>query len=151
EIIKSNITIDDLGKINQLSDKEFLQIGTCAAEIAKDDGVREAINIKIKRLVNRKGFVVVGRDVTTKILPDAEIKIVLDADIETRVFRKINQLGYENDFALIFDDLMQCDFKSYDLIQQAKQISTIIDMKNLSLDQAIQKILKLVIYHALQH
>ncbi|CAG8823211.1 23678_t:CDS:1, partial [Cetraspora pellucida] len=151
EIINSNITIDDLEKINQLSDKEYLQIGTYAAEIAKDNGVREAINTIINRLVNGKGFVVVGRDVTTKILPNAEIKIVLDADIETRVFRRMNQLEYKNDFTSIFDDLMQHDYKLYDLIQKAKQISTIIDMKNLSLNQVIQKILKLVIYHSLQH
>ncbi|CAG8836038.1 22184_t:CDS:2, partial [Cetraspora pellucida] len=62
EIIKSDITIDDLKKINQHSVKEYLQIGTRAAEIAKND---------------------VGHNVTTKILPDAEIKILLDADIET--------------------------------------------------------------------
>ncbi|CAG8750065.1 22641_t:CDS:2, partial [Cetraspora pellucida] len=122
EIINSNITIDDLKKINQLSNKEYLQIGTCAAEIAKNDGVRKAINTKINQLVNGKGFVVVGHN-----------------------------LEYENNFTSIFDNLMQRDFKSYDLIQQAKQISIIINMKNLSLDQAIQKILKLVIYYSLQH
>ncbi|CAG8805391.1 13679_t:CDS:2, partial [Cetraspora pellucida] len=94
------------------------------AEIAKVDGVREAINIKINQLVNGKGFVVVGCDVTTKILSDAEIKIVLSTDIKTQL---------------------------YDLIQKAKQISTIIDMKNLSLDQVIPKILKIVIYHSLQY
>ncbi|CAG8815759.1 1670_t:CDS:2 [Cetraspora pellucida] len=91
KIIKSEITIDDLKKINQRSVKEYLQIGTHAAEIAKNDS----------------------------ILPDTEIKIVLDADIETRIFCRMNQIEYENDFTSIFDDLIQRDFKSYDLIQQA--------------------------------
>jgi len=151
EIVKSEITTEDLEQINLNISNQYLQIGARASEISKNNDVRSAINDLIKRLTIGKGFVVVGRDVTTKILPDAEVKIVLDADVETRLFRRMKQMNLENECDTILNDLLQRDFNSHDLIQQAKQISTIIDTQNLSSEQVIHKIFKIVIFYSLQH
>ncbi|CAG8793925.1 17471_t:CDS:1, partial [Cetraspora pellucida] len=57
EIVKSEITIDDLEQINLNISNQYLQIGACASEISKNNDVRSAINNLIKRLTIGKGFV----------------------------------------------------------------------------------------------
>ncbi|KAF5301850.1 hypothetical protein FQR65_LT19182 [Abscondita terminalis] len=44
-----------------------------------------------KKLAKEKGKILVGRDITTVVLPDAELKIYLDTSIEARVKRRIEQ------------------------------------------------------------
>jgi cytidylate kinase len=48
EIVKSEITIDDLEQINLNISNQYLQIGARASEISKNDDVRSAINDLIK-------------------------------------------------------------------------------------------------------
>ena len=64
-----------------------IEIERRASELAQDTELRATINQKLQDITKDKGFVVVGRDVTTNILPDAEVKIILSADFETRVNR----------------------------------------------------------------
>ncbi|CAG8786596.1 14826_t:CDS:2, partial [Cetraspora pellucida] len=55
--------------------------------------------------------------------------------VKTHLFRRMKQMNLENDCDTILTNLLQRNFNSHELIQQAKQISTIIDMQNLSSEQ----------------
>ncbi|CAG8784516.1 25356_t:CDS:1, partial [Racocetra persica] len=55
-----------------------------AFEISKNDNICKKINEIIRKNTKQKGFVVVGCDSTTDILPDAKIKFYLTANFETR-------------------------------------------------------------------
>ncbi|CAG8852052.1 40380_t:CDS:1, partial [Gigaspora margarita] len=46
------------------------------------------INEIIKAFTSSKGFVVAGHDVSINIIPDADIKIVLTADLTTCIARR---------------------------------------------------------------
>jgi cytidylate kinase len=50
--------------------------------------LRQVILLFQRKLTQRKGWVVVGRDITSEVLPHAEIKIFLTADLETRLKRR---------------------------------------------------------------
>ncbi|CAG8824862.1 17200_t:CDS:2 [Cetraspora pellucida] len=56
-----------------------------AAQISTNNKLHDIINETIRKIVKNKGFVVVGCNITTLCLPDAEVKIILSADIETHV------------------------------------------------------------------
>lgn len=52
-----------------------------------------------KNLAKRKGFVMDGRDIGTVVLKNAELKLFLTCDLETRVMRRKKELDDKNIFA----------------------------------------------------
>jgi cytidylate kinase len=55
-------------------------------------GVREALSAQQRRIGKRGNVVMVGRDIRTVILPNAELKIYLDASVEVRARRRYEEL-----------------------------------------------------------
>ncbi|KAF0385624.1 cytidylate kinase [Gigaspora margarita] len=95
-----------------------------------------------------RGYVVVGRNTTTKILPNARVKLVLEADFETRVYRKAKQLNAKEFDAIgkVFSDLLKHDMDSFDLVLVAKKVVTVINTSDLSIEQVVAKILSCVLW-----
>jgi len=85
-----------------------------ASIIAKESFVREKL-ISVQRNFadcppSGKGSVIDGRDITTKITPNAEIKFYLDAKINIRAKRRQLQLGLEDkDFSKILSMMSKRD------------------------------------------
>ncbi|WP_338970523.1 (d)CMP kinase [Spiroplasma endosymbiont of Labia minor] len=53
--------------------------------------VRSWIVEKVRMMVKQSGYVVLGRDVTSVILPNADLKIYLDSSVYTRAERRLKQ------------------------------------------------------------
>ena len=53
--------------------------------------VREIVNERIREIAAGRDAVVEGRDIGTVVFPRAEVKVFLDADIETRAVRRHDQ------------------------------------------------------------
>jgi cytidylate kinase len=53
--------------------------------------VRDCVNDRLRELSSERNVVVEGRDITTVVFPDAEVKIYLDASVETRARRRFEQ------------------------------------------------------------
>ena len=51
-------------------------------------GVRSALTAQQRRIAERGKIVMVGRDIGTVVLPDADLKIYLDASVEERARRR---------------------------------------------------------------
>lgn len=69
-----------------------------AAVIAESMRVKAIINNSIQLYVKEKNAVVEGRNVVTGMFPEAVVKVLLFADIETRTVRRIKQ--FENNLDL---------------------------------------------------
>ncbi len=95
-----NVTIDFslFSDFDRLSDINLRseEVSKAASLIAKSKYVRKSlINIQRKIADNPKGgkgSVIDGRDITSVIIPKAEIKFYVDANIEVRAKRRQNQL-----------------------------------------------------------
>ncbi|WHQ36798.1 (d)CMP kinase [Spiroplasma sp. SV19] len=72
-MLQTSLVLDNINKITGL------------------DFIRTAMVALQRQLVINKGNVVVGRDITTVVLPDAEVKIYLTASIAARAERRWNQ------------------------------------------------------------
>jgi cytidylate kinase len=75
-------------------------------------GVRAALTKQQQRIGKRGGVVMAGRDIGTVVLPNAELKIYLDASVEERARRRYEELtmrGEEVDLANIEEDMRQRD------------------------------------------
>jgi cytidylate kinase len=67
------------------------RVTVAVAPIARIPDVREHLNVlfrKIARNVDRPGIVIEGRDITTVVAPDAEVRILLTASEEARMGRR---------------------------------------------------------------
>jgi len=55
-------------------------------------GVRAALTAQQRRMGVRGGIVMVGRDIGTVVLPDADLKVYLDATLEQRADRRYREM-----------------------------------------------------------
>ena len=90
--IKS-LKIKDLAKKSLLSDK----IGTEASIISKNKGIRKIVHsFQVNFAYNPpkmyKGSCLDGRDITYKIVPDADLKFYVTANLKTRALRRFKEL-----------------------------------------------------------
>ncbi|CAG8851893.1 25068_t:CDS:1, partial [Gigaspora margarita] len=58
------------------------------AQLANNNEIQKVINKIIKVFTSSKGFVVAGCDASINIIPDANIKIVLTANLTTCIARR---------------------------------------------------------------
>ena len=66
-------------------------ISDLASRLAPLPELRQIIRDFQRELTQKKGWVVVGRDITSAVLPQAEIKIFLTASLEERARRRNRQ------------------------------------------------------------
>jgi cytidylate kinase len=84
------------------------QVSTVAAYA----GVRQALVKQQRRIARRGEAVVVGRDIGTVVLPDADVKIYLDASVEERARRRYEERLHRDDpadFDAILRDMRRRD------------------------------------------
>ena len=86
-------------KIKDLQNKELLsdEVGICASTIAKNKKIRNLVhNFQIKSAYHPpkkyNGSCLDGRDITYKIIPDADFKFFITANIKTRALRRYKEL-----------------------------------------------------------
>lgn len=108
-----------------------------------------------KNLAKRKGFVMDGRDIGTVVLKDAELKLFLICDMDTRVARRKKELDHKNIFAT-FEDIKQ-NFLDRDRIDSTRSDSPLrqaedailIDNSNLTEPDLLALALSLVKKHTI--
>ena len=86
-------------KIRDLQNKRLLsdEVGTMASIISKNKSIRKLVhNFQIKSAYNPpkkyNGSCLDGRDITYKIIPDAEFKFFITASAQTRAIRRYKEL-----------------------------------------------------------
>lgn len=75
-------------------------------------GVRDAMTTQQRRIAQKGPVVMVGRDIGTVVLPDADIKLYLDASVEARARRRWEEYqanGQAADYEAILRDLRHRD------------------------------------------
>ena len=88
-----NLKVGELDKKILLSDK----VGTEASMIAKNKTIRKLvlsfqINCAYNPPIKYKGSILDGRDITYNIVPDADFKFFITANIKTRALRRYKEL-----------------------------------------------------------
>lgn len=74
--------------------------------------VREAMTRQQRRIASENKVVMVGRDIGTVVMPDAELKIFLDASVEVRAQRRFQELldrGWKTTFDSVLESLQNRD------------------------------------------
>ena len=76
-------------------------VNAVVSEVSAYPGVRRAMTIQQRKIAEKGKIVMIGRDIGTVVLPDAELKIYLDASVEVRAQRRyIEDLSHGKDACL---------------------------------------------------
>ena len=76
-------------------------VNATVSEVSVYPGVRRAMTVQQRKIAEKGKIVMLGRDIGTVVLPDAELKIYLDASVEVRAQRRyIEDLSHGKDACL---------------------------------------------------
>ena len=149
--IMSKLNTKDLQNKKLLSD----EVGTMASIISKDKKIRKLvhtfqINCAYHPPKNYNGSCLDGRDITYKIIPDADFKFFITANTKTRALRRYNELkGSNNKISLkmVLKSIQKRDKSDYNRkISPLKktQDSILINTTNLTKRSCFLKIKKIM-------
>jgi cytidylate kinase len=113
-------------------------------------GVRQALTAQQRRIGQRGRVVMVGRDIGTVVLPEADLKVYLDASAEERARRRFEELrsrGQPVDYEETLQAVLQRDAldssRAVSPLRPAED-AVILDSDRLSIHQVLERILQLV-------
>jgi len=115
--------------------------------VAAYAGVRAALTVQQRRIGKRGKVVMVGRDIGTVVLPEADLKVYLDASAKERARRRYDEIiarGEKADYAEILDKVIQRDHidSTRDVAPlKPAEDAIILNSDQLNEDQVFEKIM----------
>lgn len=111
--------------------------------------IREVLWDMQRKYREKNNVVMEGRDIGSKVFPDAQLKIFLDASVEERARRRylqLKQMGIEEDIEKIKKEIVERDKKDKNrkiapLIRQDDYFY--LDTTNLTIDEVVEKIISI--------
>ena len=147
----NKLEIKDLENKNLLSDK----VATIASIIAKDKEIRKLVyNFQLKCAYNPPkkyaGSCLDGRDICSVIVPDADIKLFITANLKTRALRRYKELNTKKN-NISYSEVLK-SIKKRDNSDKNRKISPLkktkdsilLNTSNLSIRRCFLKIKKII-------
>ena len=125
-------------------------ISKLASKIAQNQELRKSLLSFQRSFAKKPGLVAEGRDMTTVVFPDADLKIYLDASVEERSKRRHKQLilkGNNVNIANLETEIALRDKQDRERVHSPLVIDDeayIINNDGLSVEETINKILALI-------
>ena len=151
-ILKPSYNLDFLVtyKDIDISDNLYVEeIGLAASDISKNEDIRNLLLPIQQGCVSLPGLIANGRDMGTKVFPEARLKVYFIADLDVRAQRRYEQLlksGSKPRFDKIRKSLKDRDEKDINReispLKAAKE-AVIIDSSKLNIESILDKILEL--------
>lgn len=122
-------------------------VDNAVAAVSAIPEVRIAINRRLKRIAARRDVVVEGRDITTVVFPDAEIKVFLDAEPEERARRRYE----ESDGTQTIEEIADA-IRARDAIDRTKEVGRLeqppdaiyLDTTRLTIEQVCETVISII-------
>ncbi|WP_081417050.1 (d)CMP kinase [Paenibacillus sp. Soil522] len=118
------------------------------SHFAANETVREVLGIMQRKLAERKGVVMDGRDIGSHVLPNAELKIFLTASVKERALRRYREVTDSQTVSLA---QLEAEIAERDRLDEQRDISPLIcasdavvlDSTAMTIDEVIYAIVKL--------
>jgi cytidylate kinase len=117
------------------------------AGVSSSPEVRDVVNAHLRRISDRRDVIAEGRDMTTVVFPRADVRVYLDASIESRARRRCEEL----DGNLPLDEV-RARIAERDRIDTTKDVGRLkldpsalyIDTSHLTVDQVCEIVLNAI-------
>ena len=166
EVIKNKLSINDTDSIinianslefslinerlhvNKVDIEEKLHsdlVDSLVAQVSSIVNVRRLVNTAIRKTTKSMNIIVEGRDISTVVFPNADLKVYLDASVATRASRRHNQ-GVSNLSLKEIEETIQ----KRDKIDKSKPEGSLkisddalyLDTSDLTIDEVCDKVLQ---------
>lgn len=139
-----------LNGLNVENEIRSMEVSDYVSEVSKIGEVRKALVEKQRKMGKNKGVVMDGRDIGTVVFPDAELKIFMTADLDTRAARRQKELLERGE--MIGLESVKKNLENRDKIDSGRVESPLrkandaveIDTSHLQFDEQVSRILELV-------
>lgn len=143
-----NVFIDGVNVTGKLREKD---ISMLASTLSKEPCVRQFLLDLQRSLAEEHDVVMEGRDIGTVVLPNADTKIFLTADLTARAERRLAELRLRGDYNITLDAVREEMQRRDEQDRTRKEAplrqaegSILIDNTELNAQDTVQAILKLV-------
>ncbi|HKJ80853.1 MAG TPA: (d)CMP kinase [Ignavibacteriaceae bacterium] len=128
-----------------------VEVNQRVSDVSKIEGVRKALVKKQQEMGNQeRGIVIEGRDITTVVFPNADIKVFLTASIEQRAKRRVEE--YEEKGTSVSIEEVRKNLQQRDKIDSTRSISPLtkspdaieIDTSKVTIKEQVELILNQV-------
>ena len=128
-----------------------IEVNENVSKVSKIEGVRKALVEKQKKMRDAEhGIVMEGRDITTVVFPDADLKIYLTALIEQRAKRRVEEYKLKGKEVTLEE--IKHNIEERDRIDSTRSVSPLtkapdaieIDTSKVSIEQQVEIILEKV-------
>lgn len=143
--LKIDSTIEDVTDVIRSS-----EITSIVSEVSSDEKIRKILTAKQQIIASSNDIIMEGRDITTVVLPNADVKIFLTASVEERAKRRYEEVKglIDKSYEEILADIIRRDD-----IDSNRGIAPLIksddsyalDTTALTLDEVICEIGKLIV------
>ena len=139
-----------LNQMNVSQEIRTNKISMATSKVATLPAVRKKMVTLQQEIAKDKGYILDGRDICSVVLPDAEIKIFMDASSKARAERRYKeyiQKGIEADYETIYQDIVARDYQDSHreispLVQAEDAIR--IDTSNANIEQVVEEVLNII-------
>jgi cytidylate kinase len=126
------------------------EVDANVSAVSAYSGVREALTAQQRRIGLRGKVVMVGRDIGTVVLPEAGLKIYLDASVEVRAHRRYLERLNRREPA-VYDDILAA-MRKRDQIDSTREVAplcaaedaVIVDSDEMDIDQVVAHVEKFI-------
>jgi CMP/dCMP kinase len=118
--------------------------------VATYTGVRQMLTEQQRRIAMRGRIVMVGRDIGTVVIPNADLKIYLDASVGVRAERRYQEIKERGEISSL-DEVLET-MRLRDQIDTNRDIAplqkaedaNVVDSSNLTIEQVLEKVMGLI-------
>ena len=144
EVEENRFLVDGKERSHEL---HTLEVDAQVAEVSSIPEVRIAVNTRIKRIAGKRDIIVEGRDMSTVVFPDADVKVFLDAAPAARAKRRADQIGSDANYEAILSAIQERD-----RIDRSKVVGKLarsddavyLDTTDLTFEQVCEKVLEII-------
>lgn len=146
--VEGNVYLDSIDVTKEIRSREVTNIVSPISSIVE---VRKNLADLQRKMATSLDVVMEGRDITTVILPNADFKFYLDASLEERVNRRIQQ-NKEKNIDMSYEEVYE-NIKVRDYNDSHKEVGSLIrtdeqiyiDSTNLKIEEVVDLIMKEVL------
>jgi len=126
------------------------EVDANVSHVSAYPGVRLAMTVQQRRIGQRGSVVMVGRDIGTVVLPEAELKIYLDASVEERARRRFEEVRLRGE-TQTYPEIL-ASMRRRDRIDSTRAVAplrpasdaVIINSDGLNIEQVLKKVVNLL-------
>lgn len=123
------------------------EVDANVSQVSAYPGVRAAMTAQQRRIGQRGSVVMVGRDIGTVVLPEADLKIYLDASVEERARRRLAEVQERGD-AMSYNEIL-ASMKRRDQIDSTRAVAplrpaedaVILKTDDLTIEEVLQRVI----------